>query len=33
MKRLIYIFTAASAIMLFAANADAQMGNRNYINA
>ena len=33
MKRLIYIFAAAAAMMLFAANADAQMGKRNYINA
>ena len=31
MKRLIYIFAAAAAMMLFAANADAQMGKRNYI--
>ena len=33
MKRLIYKFAAAAAMMLFAANADAQMGKRNYINA
>lgn len=33
MKKIIYIVTAALTFMLFAANADAQMGKREYVNA
>lgn len=32
MKKLIYILTAAAAMVFFAAEADAQMGKKNYIN-
>lgn len=32
MKKLIYVLTAAAAMVFFAAEADAQMGKKNYIN-